>query len=186
MSNQDSSEDNSTSIPPPSGDPNQANKYITKLINLIDDDKLAVLHTDLARFDPSALQDHFRLDLKDYEVEISHSKQPNSGKDFYVILFNNLKQVNEQGSEKVILAYMHLNGNQFHSFKSAANEQLTRKKRIEEEKRLKEAMQPIDQVLDNLANPESLSTKDDVVNLDKISSSYQEENTADSTIQLTT
>lgn len=139
----------SNTLPPPSGDPDQAEHYISQLVELINMDKLTVSHTDLARFDPTSLHDHYRLDLKDYEVEVSHNKQPDSGKDFYVILFNNLKFINEQYSEKVILAYLHLSEQQFKSFKSTVNKQTDRQKKAEEEKRLKEAMIPIDEVLDN-------------------------------------
>lgn len=150
---------NSSQLPPPSGNPNQAEYYMTKLVELIDMDKLTAARTDLSKFNPTALHDHFRLDLKDYEVEISHNKQPDSGKDFYVILFNNLKFINEQCSEKVILAYMHLSPQQFHSFKSATERQMLRKKRLEEEKRLQEAMAPIDHTLDQLATSSSHSTQ---------------------------
>lgn len=139
-------------LQPPSGDYKKADKYISQLIGLINKDKLTVIPTDLTKFDPSALEDHYRLDLKDYEVEISHSKQPDTGKDFYVILFNNLKRVNDRYTEKVILAYLHLNDSQFRIFKSAVNEQLERQKKLAEEKRLNDALIPIDQALANLAD----------------------------------
>lgn len=141
---------NSSQLPPPSGDPEQAEHYITQLIELLNIDKLTALRTDLSKFDPTSLHDHFRLDLKDYEVEISHNKQPDSGKDFYVVLFNNLKFVSNQCSEKVILAYMHLSEQQFKLFKSAADKQIERGRKAAEEKRLKEAMMPIDEMLDQL------------------------------------
>lgn len=141
---------NSSSETPPSGDSNQAEPYINQLIDLINTDRLPVLDTDLSRFDPTSLQKHYRLHLRDYEVEISHNKHPDSGKDFYTILFNNLKQVNQQCSEKVILAYMHLTENQFRIFKSAVERQVERKKKAEEEKRLKQAMVPIDRILEQL------------------------------------
>lgn len=142
--------DNTPKLPPPSGDPQKADHYVARLIELIKQDKLIVSRTDLSKFDPSALQNHYRLDLQDYEVEISHSKQPDSGKDFYVILFNNLKNISNQCSEKIILAYIHLSENQFTNFKSVADEQLERKRREAEEKRFKEAMAPIDQALEQL------------------------------------
>lgn len=144
------SNDVSAELPPPSGDSKKANKYIIQLIDLINTDKLIVSHTDLAQFDPSALQDHYRLELKDYEVEISHSKQPDSGKDLYVILFNNLKHVNNRYTEKVILAYMHLTDSQFKSFKATVGEQQERQKKAAEEKRLNDALLPIDQALSDL------------------------------------
>lgn len=140
-------------LPPPSGDSEKADKYISQLIDLISTDKLLVSHTDLAKFDPTSLQDHYRMGLKDYEVEVSHNKQADSGQDSYVILFNNLKYVNEKCTEKVILAYMNLTEDQFKSFKSSADEYLDRKRREAEEKRLREAMTPIDDILAQLTAP---------------------------------
>src|SRR3990167_5803871 len=126
------------SLIPPSGDPIQAERYVNQLIQLVDDNKLLVAHTDLAKFDPSSLQDHFSLDLKEYKVEISHSKYPITGKDSFVILFTNIKQVSEGQNEKIILAYMHLDENQFKSLKKSFNEQIERIRKAEEKKRLEE------------------------------------------------
>jgi|GEM_PF-2202708 hypothetical protein len=160
MSNQPPQAD-TTPLPPPSGNAEKADQYLTQIIELINKDKLTVLHTDLARFDPTSLQDHYRLDLNDYEVEISHNKQPDSGKDFYIMLFNNLKVVGERCTEKIILAYIHLNAGQFAKFKTIANDQLERKRKEAEEKRFKEAMTPIDSVLDqlNTENPKPIITR---------------------------
>ncbi|MBI2330220.1 hypothetical protein HYU94_02435 [Candidatus Daviesbacteria bacterium] len=149
MSNQ------SIQLPPPSGDPRKANHYIIQLVELIKSDKLIVMQTDLAKFDPSSLQNHYRLDLNDYEVEVSHSKQPDSGKDFYIILFNNLKHISGQCTEKIILAYIHLSDDQFRNFKAAADDQLERKRKEAEEKRFKETMLPIDQILEQLTAPKT-------------------------------
>ena len=133
---------------PPSGDPSQAEKYVDQLINLLESDLLTINHTDLARFDPSSMQDHFSIDLKEYRVEISHSKHPESGKDSYVMLFTNLKKItNANGNEKVILAYMHLDDTQFMHFRKAYTQQVERRRKAEEEKRLKEALAPIDKTL---------------------------------------
>lgn len=143
--------DNAIPLPPPVGDQKKADFYLAKLIDLINTDKLVVSRTDLSKFDPTSLQDHYRLDLKDYEVEISHNKQPNSGQDFYIILFNNLKHINDSCTEKVILAYIHLSDDQFAKFKVVADDQLERKKKEAEEKRFKEAMTPIDQALEELS-----------------------------------
>lgn len=165
MSNQDSqipqSADSSTQLPPPSGDSEKADRYILQLTDLISADKLTVSHTDLAKFDPTSLQDHYRLDLKDYEIEVSHNKQPDSGQDSYVILFNNLKYVNEKCTEKIILAYMHLTEDQFKNFKSTTDEYLDRKRREAEEKRLREAMAPIDQILTELSNSNPEPSEDE-------------------------
>lgn len=142
-----------SNLPPPSGDPTKAEKYADQLLNLIESDKLTIHHTDLARFDPSSLQDHFRIELKDYHVEISHSKHPNSGKDSFVMLFSNLKNVANGSCEKVILAYMHLDDSQFMRFRKAYAQQVERKRKVEEEKRLKDALAPFDKALEELTTP---------------------------------
>ncbi len=136
--------------PPPSGDDKKAEKYIHQLTTLISQDKIAVYHTDLSKFDPSSLQDHYRIGLKDYSAEISHSKQPNSGRDSFVLLFTNLKQVEEGCTEKIILAYMHLSDTQYQTFKEAANQQIDRRFREEQELKFKSAMTDIDKVFDEL------------------------------------
>lgn len=144
--------------PPPSGDPLKAEKYLNKIIELINQDKIAVTHTDLSQFNPGALQNHFRIDLADYKIEISHSKYANSDKDSYVILFTNIQTLNPVNSEKIILAYMHLNATQFSNFRETAYNQISRKKKQAEEKRLNETMEPIDYVLDQLAKSQHNST----------------------------
>lgn len=136
--------------PPPSGDSKKAEKYLSKLINLISRDKVVVNHTDLAKFDPTSLHDHYWVDLGKYQVEISHSKKSESGQDSFVIIFNNLKQIAQDHSEKVILAYLHLEANQFAKFKNAAEDQLERRRKAEQEKRLEEALLPVDQTLEKL------------------------------------
>lgn len=151
-------------IPPPSGTPKQAEKYITQLIDLINADRLEVIHTDLSKFDPSNLQDHYKLELQDYSVEISHSKNPNNGNDSYILLFTNLKNVRDGCTEKIILAYMHLDLIQFKKFIDTSDLQTQRKKRKEEEKRLKEAMLPIDQALENIVKDTLQETDNSQVN----------------------
>lgn len=150
MSSQASPTTNTTPLPPPCGDSDKAEQYLTQLIKLMNEDKLIVSRTNLANFDPTSLQDHYRLDLKEYEAEISHNKQAETGKDFYVLIFNNLKSVNERCTEKVILAYTNISGDQFAKFKAVANDQIERKRKEAEEKRFKEAMVPIDQALQEL------------------------------------
>lgn len=135
---------------PPKGDAQKAEKYIQQFIKLIHEAKISIKHTDLSRFDPSSLEDHYWFDLESYQVEISHSKQPDSGRDSYVIIFNNLKKIAEGYSEKVILAYMHLESDQFIKFKSVADDQIDRIRKAEEEKKLNEVLEPINQVLDSL------------------------------------
>lgn len=150
-----------TPLPPPSGDTEKAGRYLTQLIELMNADKLLVSHTDLSKFDPTSLQNHYRLDLKDYEVEISHNKQPDSGKDFYVMLFNNLKKVGEKCTEKIILAYIHLSGDQFAKFQTVADDQIERKRKEAEEKRFKEAMAPIDSALAELTAENPAPTEEE-------------------------
>lgn len=138
--------------PPPIGDSAKAQKYITKLVEFIDQDKINIYHTDLSLFDPTSLQDHYRVDLDHYQIEVSHSKQPSDGADSFVILFNNLKVVAQNCTEKAILAYMHLTPQQFHAFKLSADGQLKRIKKQEEEKRLNQALAPIDQLMETIDN----------------------------------
>ena len=135
---------------PPRGDFQKAEEYINKLVELVNRNKLQVTHTDLKRFDPTTLQDHYTVNLNDYHIEISHSKQPDNGKDSYVMIFNNLKQLAE-GAEKVILAYVYLVESQFSKFKMIADRQLEEKRKAEEEKKFKEALAPIDELLDKAA-----------------------------------
>lgn len=141
------------SAPPPSADPKRAEKYISQFVSFVNNDKLKVIHTDLSKYDPSSLEDHYRIELEDYSVEVSHSKQPNTGADSYVMLFTNIKNITENGScEKIILAYLHLDVNQFIRFKAASDDQVDRIKKAEEERRFNQAIAPIDQVLDKLDN----------------------------------
>lgn len=142
-------------LPPPSGDPQQAEKYVNQLINLLESDLLTISHTDLARFDPSSMQDHFSIDLKDYQVEVSHSKHPQSGKDSYVMLFNNIKNLTNGNCEKVILAYMHLDDSQFMQFRRSYTQQVERRQKAEEERRLKEALAPIDKTLEKFSSDQT-------------------------------
>lgn len=145
------------SEPPPSGDHKQAEPYLSQIIQFVDQDLLHIHHTDLSKFDPTALQDHYRLELKEYEVEVSHSKHPDTGKDSYILLFNNIKKVAQNDCQKVILAYMHLAEEQFQRFRKAKENQTERRRKEEEEKRLKEALQPIDEALEELTDTPSRS-----------------------------
>ncbi len=138
---------------PPGGDSRFAEKYIYQFIELINQDRLTAIHTDLSKFDPSNLQDHYRMELQDYFVEVSHSKHPSSGADSFIMLFTNLQQVREGCTEKVILAYMHLDQNQFQRFRSTVEQQTHRKKKMEEERRLTEALSQVDQVLTEMSGP---------------------------------
>lgn len=133
---------------PPRGDFETAEKYINQLIDLLNERKIEVDHTDLKRFDPTTLQDHYTISLSEYQIEISHSKQPDSGKDSYVMIFNNMKQLAEGSGAKVILAYIYLADSQFSKFKIVADHYIAEKRKAEEERKFKEALEPIDQLLD--------------------------------------
>lgn len=148
---QDQHNDSSINLPPV-GDPQKAEKYLNQLIEFIRQDKLLVSHTDLKKFDPSSLQDHYQLELQDYQIEVSHSKQADSGKDFYTILFNNLKNVREGCHEKIILAYLNLTSDQFQKFRAIADLQIEKRKKEAEEKRFNEAIAPIEKVFRNLTS----------------------------------
>lgn len=142
---------------PPRGDFETAEKYINQLIDLLNDRKIEVDHTDLKRFDPTTLQDHYTISLSEYQIEISHSKQPDSGKDSYVMIFNNMKQIAEGSGAKVILAYIYLADSQFSKFKIVADHYIAEKRRVEEERRFKEALEPIDQLLNEASESNTKS-----------------------------
>lgn len=154
----------SDQLPPPSADSKKADKYLAQLIDLINTDKLLVSRTDLSKFDPTSMQNHYRVNLDDYEIEVSHTKQADSGQDFYIMLFNNLKRIYGAASEKIILAYMHLTQEQFNDFKDVSDKQLAQKAKEAEEKRFTEVMEPIDKALANLTDSGSNLGKDDVDN----------------------
>ncbi len=145
---------NDAKLPPPSGDTQRAEGYINQLVPLISQSKLRVTHTDLSKFDPSSLHDHYSLDLKDYQIEISHTKQPTTGRDSYVILFNNIKALEEGQTQKEILAYLIISEEQFKKIKDVSDEQIETLKRIEEEKRFQEAITPIDELFNKIAKGE--------------------------------
>lgn len=152
--------DQNQPVPPPLGNTQAAASYLSQIIELIKSEKVLVHHTDLKKLDPSSVQDHYRIVLDDYEVEVSHSKQADSGKDFYVMLFNNLKTIKEGGCDKVILAYIHLNDGQFEEFKAAAKAQIEKRRKEEEEKCFSAAMQPIDILFKKFSQPMSHSQAD--------------------------
>lgn len=137
---------------PPQGSEKKASEYITQIVGLINQDKLIVNHTDLSKHDPSNLQDHYRIELKEYMVEVSHSKDANTGRDSFVLLFTNLKNIRDGCSEKIILGYLHLKSDQFNQVKLAANAQSLRIKRQEEERLFNQNLQPIDEALSEIAS----------------------------------
>lgn len=148
--------------PPPAGTTTEAQKYINSFVGLLNQDKIAVTHTNLDKFNPSSIQDHYKIDLGEYEVEVSHSRHPDSGQNFYVMLFNNLQKLrveyqDNSNPSKAVLAYLHLTEEQFKYFKTSATNYLERRGKEEEEVRFKEAISPIDKILDYKLNPEEQS-----------------------------
>lgn len=145
---------------PPEGSFEKAEKYISKLVHLMDTTHVIVNHSDLSKFDPGSMQDHYWVDLQEYRIEVSHSKQPNSGQDAYVLVFTNLQRIKDELAQnpdqeclqKVILAYSKLNAQQFQRFKTSAKNQLEERRRIEEDKKFQDALKPIDNLLDNPSN----------------------------------
>ncbi|MBI2022219.1 hypothetical protein HYS93_05080 [Candidatus Daviesbacteria bacterium] len=141
-------------LPPPGGDPKQAEKYINKLVELLDKDKIKAIHTDLSKFDPTSLEDHYQVELREYNIEVSHGKNPDSSKDSYVIVFTNMHHLRKGCTEKIILAYMHLTDTQFHKFKAACDHQLHKDKKEEDQQRIIVALKPVDEILEELSNLE--------------------------------
>lgn len=137
---------------PPGAEPEQAEKYLDWLADLISKDKLIVHHSDLTKFNVECMRDHYRVDLKSYDVEVSHSKHPKTGEDIFTMIFNNISNLAQNTSGRVILAYIKLTSNQFNKFRDVAENQQERQRRIEEDKRFKAVMAPVDEVLDQLSS----------------------------------
>ncbi len=153
MDNQSAGSSNPEDQKPPQGDYKKAEEYITKLIKLISVDKILVVKTDLQKFDPTSLQNHYRIDLSDYNIEISHSKDSNTDKDSYIMIFTNVNKIDISNlNQKVILAYLHLTQNQYQRFKEEADKQLEKIRKVEEEKRFNEAIDPVNKILEHLQN----------------------------------
>jgi hypothetical protein len=135
---------------PPKGDEQKGEKYISDLVRLIEQGKVQVHKTDLSQFNPSSLQNHYRLDLDEFQIEISHSSHLDTGANSYVIIFNNLKNIADGNTEKAILAYIHLNEEQYRRFHQIAEDQIEKLRKIEDEKKFIEAVKPLDNILANL------------------------------------
>ncbi len=150
-------------LPPPNADAHLASKYIDWIIDLINKDKLIISKSDLSKFgNLASMKDHYRINLEAYEVEISHSKHPEIGEDIFVMIFNNIKKIDPAlPNQRAILAYVNLTREQFEKIKTCADNQVDRQKREAAEKRFKEAMTPIDQVLDQISNKENSSSDPD-------------------------
>lgn len=147
---------------PPKGDEAKGEKYVADLIRLIESGKIQVHKTDLSQFNPSSLQSHYRIDLDDFQIEISHSTHLETGNHSYVIIFNNLKKIADGNTGKAILAYIHLNETQYLRFHKAAESQIEKLQKIEDEKRFLQAVRPFD---DRIAQ---LETSDHDIFRDKL------------------
>jgi len=110
------------------------------------------------------MQDHYRISLGDYDAEVSHSINPNTGQNMYMMIFTNMAQIKAGLANQAILSYIYLNEPLFGKFKSFAEGYFERKHREEEERRFKEAMQPIDtliaQALDKPDKPNQTEPSD--------------------------
>lgn len=146
---------------PPKGELEKAEKYINRLIDLINQNRIEVYCTDLKKFDPTSLQNHYTIILKDYQIEISHSRHQETEKNSYVMIFNNLKNISEGRGEKVILAYIYLADSHFSKFKIIADAQIERRRRAEEEKRFNAAVEPIDELLTTMDENSSTYSSED-------------------------
>jgi hypothetical protein len=142
--------DPNSSTLPPLGDPGKADKYIASLARLIAKDKVTLTHTDLNKFDVTTMQNHYRVDLGEYEVEVSHSVQPETNKDFYTIIFNNTKKLQDGKTDKVILGYIHLTDDQYGRFKISADEYLERRQKDLDKERFAQNLAPIEQLLSQM------------------------------------
>lgn len=132
---------------PPIGDQKYAEKYIDHLMEMLKWDKATLNHSDLKKYDPSTMQDHYRVNLGDYDAEVSHSINPNNGQNIYMLIFTNVAQIKAGQAQEAILSYIYLNEPLFSRFKTFAEGYFERKHREEEEKRFKTAMQPIDNII---------------------------------------
>ena len=132
---------------PPSADPKEAQKYINALVDLINLEKIRVKRSN--NLEQYNLKDHFRLSLEEYEIEVSHRSQSDD-KSSYVMVFSNSSLIHTASNKQVILAYIYLSDEQYKEFYEAATAQIQREEsRIAEEK-FKEAMSPIDNILEKL------------------------------------
>lgn len=132
---------------PPIGNHQQAEKYLSQLIESLRRQQFPLTHSDLSKFEPCSFQDHYRIDLGQFHAEISHSKHPQSGADVYSLIFTSIDKIRSGQSNQAILSYIPLTGEQFSRFKSTAEAYFAEQKRLAEEKRFKAAMQPIDSLL---------------------------------------
>lgn len=142
---------------PPIGDVSKAEKYIDRLIELMNKDKCTVTHSDLSKFGQSSMKEHFRISLGSYDAEVSHSLNPHQ-KDIYILLFTNTTQIKEGKAKEAILAYINLSSELYKKIRMGVEDYLDRKFREAEQKRFNEAMQPIDDFIDQALKDEQKET----------------------------
>lgn len=138
---------NDNSPHPPIGDSKDAPNYISKLIAAFESERYTLVHSDLSKFDPCSIQDHYRVDLGDYHAEVSHSKHPQTAADVYSLIFTNIQKIRDGASNEAVLSYISLEKATFDHFKSAAERYFKDGERRAELRRFKEAMSPVDAIL---------------------------------------
>lgn len=143
---------------PPIGDVSKAEKYINQLIELMNKDKCTVTQSDLAKFGQSHMQEHFRISLGTYDAEVSHSLNQNQ-KDTYILLFTNTQQIKEGKAQDAILAYINLSSELYNELKASIETHIERKIKEAEQKRFNEAMQPIDDFIDQALEDEAVESE---------------------------
>lgn len=136
--------------PPPFGDAQKAERYLSTIVGLINLDKIKVTPTNLNQLAQSSLKDHFRINLEEYEIEISHNRSLETKISTFVMLFSNTSLLKVGKADKVILAYLHLNEDQFNLFREAAFDQIERGQKHIAEEKFREVMAPIDQIFEKL------------------------------------
>lgn len=139
---------NNPKIPPPIGNPKHVQKYLDQLIELIRCDKANLTHSDLKKYDPTTMQDHYRISLGAYDAEISHSINPNSNQDVYLLIFTNVAHIKTGLAHEAILSYLYLTEAAFQKFKTEAEIYFDRKRQEAEDRRFKETMKPIDDIIE--------------------------------------
>lgn len=143
---------------PPIGDVSKAEKYIDRLIELMNKDKCQVTQSDLAKFGQSHMKEHYRISLGTYDAEVSHSLNQNQ-RDTYILLFTNTQQIKEGKAQDAILAYINLSSELYGELKTSIENHIERKIKEAEEKRFNEAMQPIDDLIDQALRDDSIESE---------------------------
>lgn len=139
-------------LPPPGAESDKAQRYVDSLIRLIGNEKVLVTQTDLKRYNSPSMEDHYRINLKDYDIELSHNKNPETSEETYIMIFNSIGLIDPQNPQPVVLAYVHLEMAHFMRLKQAADSQIEKIRKAKEEARFKATMQPIEQLLDQMGN----------------------------------